>query len=111
MDLFARGIDTCLAGIEIIQNSYDLNSLTGPADTKSPLRYAFEETWDLPMGKAHRFAYGDWDPTLFSGWQADAIHTAQDGYPFVVSLSFDNTTMGTATSPTECVMGGCQGRR
>lgn len=105
MDLFSPAIDNCLSCNETIQNSYDLNALMGPSSTNVPLRYTFSGTWNLPMGKGHRFASEGWAAMLLSDWQTDAIYTAQSGYPFTVSLNFDNANVGNGSWPNRVCNG------
>jgi len=99
MDLFNQAIDVCDGCDEGIQNSYDLNSLMGPADQDVRLRYTFAGTWDLPMGKGHQFASRGAGAALLGGWQMDAIYTAQSGYPFTPNLNFDNANAGNGSWP------------
>jgi hypothetical protein len=99
MDLFDQEIDVCDGCNEGIQNSYNLDSLMGPADQDVRFRYTFSGTWDLPLGKGHRLASNRWASGIFGSWQMDAIFAAQSGFPFTPVLSFDNANAGTVSWP------------
>lgn len=105
MDLFNQALDVCDGCAEGIQNSYNLNSLMGPSDQDARLRYTFAGTWDLPVGIGRRFVSHGWGANLLGSWQMDAIYTAQSGYPFFPTLSFDNANAGNGSWPNRVCNG------
>ncbi|HZQ52038.1 MAG TPA: TonB-dependent receptor [Bryobacteraceae bacterium] len=105
MDLFNQSIDVCDGCNEGIQNSYNLDSLMGPADQDVRFRYTFAGTWSLPLGKGHRFASNGWSAGLLGSWQFNAVYTAQSGFPFTPVLNFDNANAGTTSWPNRVCNG------
>ena len=105
MDLFDQEIDVCDGCNEAIQNSYDLNSLMGPADQDVRFRYTLSGTWDLPFGRSRRFASNGWTANVIGDWQIDTIFEAQTGFPFTPVLSFDNANAGTSSWPNRVCNG------
>jgi hypothetical protein len=99
IDLFNPAIDVCDGCNEGVQNSYNLNALSGHSDQDVPLRFTLSGTWNLPVGLGHRLGTNAWTRALLSFWEMDAIYQAQSGYPFTPVLSTDNANAGTTSWP------------
>lgn len=69
------------------QDSFNVNAERGRSNFDVRNRLSLSYSYDLPMGRGHRFL-GDagWISSFLSGWQTHGIVTLQSGRPFTVAL-------------------------
>jgi hypothetical protein len=90
---------------EAIQNAYNLRGQYGPGDSNVPLRFVFTSTWDVPLGKGHRYVSTGVPAAVVGGWELTGIFTAQDGPPFTLATAVDNANVGNTNWPNRTCSG------
>jgi hypothetical protein len=90
---------------EAIQNTYNLRGQFGPGDSNVPRRFVFTSTWDVPLGKGHRYVSTGVPAAIVGGWELTGIFTAQDGPPFTLATSVDNANVGNTNWPNRTCSG------
>ena len=87
------------AGLRGIQNRYDRNAEWGYWDNDTPNRLVVSGTYQLPVGKGHRFASSGMTERVLGDWQLNTIATFASGQPVTVGISQDNSQTGTGNRP------------
>ena len=86
---FAKSIDTAsgLQGITQPQDNYNLKAERGLSDFDARHRFAFSNTWELPLGEGRRWAQQGIAARALGHWQAANIVTFQTGQTMTAVLS------------------------
>ena len=79
-----------------IQNSFDLRASRGPSDFDLTHNFVTSVVYELPIGEGKRFFsnYPFFSRYILGGWQATGIVSVNSGFPFTISVPFDNANVG-----------------
>ena len=85
----------------LISNPYDISADWGPATFDVRNVGVVSVVYDLPFGKGKQFAnnFSGFGNTMISGWSADSIVTAMNGFPFTAQLSYNPSNNGDTRNP------------
>ena len=85
----------------LVSNPFDIRADWGPATYDVQNAGVVSATWDLPVGRGHRFLNdaGGARQALLGGWSLNGILTAQDGFPFTPQLSYNPSNNGDTRNP------------
>ncbi|HTM47735.1 MAG TPA: TonB-dependent receptor [Bryobacteraceae bacterium] len=72
----------------------DLRGAKGPSAFDITHRGVASYSYDLPLGRGHRFMSGGAADKLFGGWQVNGITSLQTGPPFQIQTQGDNANIG-----------------
>jgi len=90
------------AGLRGTQDRYHRVNEWGLWDNDTPDRFVGTFTYEVPVGKGHRFNPSGVAGKIVGGWQVNAIATYSSGQPIVIGIPFDNSGTGTGSRPN-CV--------
>jgi Carboxypeptidase regulatory-like domain/TonB dependent receptor len=79
-----------------VQDSFNIRGSRGPSDFDLTHNFVTSVVYDLPIGEGRHFLnnHGVLSRYLVGGWQATTIISLNSGFPFSLSVPYDNANVG-----------------